>query len=186
MAVSVFIARRIDAGLFNRVHEDVFDAPPDPMLTDEFLAAPHLHIAVAVERDMMGGGQCSGRGPSTHPDKPPQWWINRDRRRGPVAQAGHRHAAGDDLRGPRPAAGLHRHLGRGRPSDEAEAFWQSLRWSRTGTRLRDVLAPPRLSGPCALPPGGVLLRGMTRDTPTPGPAPLLPSRRPVARATRAS
>lgn len=74
MVVSVFIARRIDAGLFRNAHDDVFDAPPRPDLVDSYLAAPHLHIAIAVEGDRLIG-MCSGV-VYHHPDKPDQYWIN--------------------------------------------------------------------------------------------------------------
>lgn len=133
MAVSVFIARRIDAGLFRHVHEDVFDAPPDPLLTDDFLAAPHLHIAVAVERDLMVG-MCSGV-VHHHPDKPPQWWVNE------IGVAGPWRRLGIGTRLVMTCMDHARRLGCtdiwvvSDPTDMAEGFWQSLRWSRTGTRL---------------------------------------------------
>ncbi len=74
MAASVYIARRIDAPLFAQVHDDVFDAPPDPALVESYLAAPHMHIAVAVVQGQMVG-MCSGV-VYHHPDKPNQYWIN--------------------------------------------------------------------------------------------------------------
>lgn len=136
MAVSVFIARRIDAGLFARVEEGVFDAPPDPGLTDSFLAAPHLHIAVAVERDLMVG-ICSGV-VHHHPDKAPQWWIDDLR----VAAPWRRQGIGTRL-----VMTCMDHASRlgcteirvaFDPSEAAEGFWQSLRWTRTGNRLAMV------------------------------------------------
>jgi len=74
MALSVFIARRIDAPLFANAHPDVFDSPPDMGLVERYLAAPHLHIAVAVDGAQMVG-MCSGL-IYIHPDKPEQFWIN--------------------------------------------------------------------------------------------------------------
>ncbi len=74
MAISVFIARRIDAPLFANAHEDVFDNPPQADLVAEYLAAPHLHIAVASDGAQMIG-MCSGV-VYHHPDKPNQYWIN--------------------------------------------------------------------------------------------------------------
>jgi aminoglycoside 6'-N-acetyltransferase I len=74
MSVSVFIARRIDATLFDDPHDDVFDAPPLPDLVARYLAALHLHIAVATDAGRMVG-MCSGV-VYHHPDKPEQYWIN--------------------------------------------------------------------------------------------------------------
>ena len=133
MGVSVFIARRIDAGLFGHVHEDVFDAPPDPHLLERFLAAPHLHIAVAVERDLMVG-MCSGV-VHHHPDKPDAFWINE------LGVAGPWRRQGIGTRLVMTCMDHARRLGCTEiwviadPTDEAEAFWQSLRWTRTGERL---------------------------------------------------
>jgi len=133
MAVSVFIARRIDAGLFAHVHDDVFDNPPDPHLLERFLAAPHLHIAVAVERDLMVG-MCSGV-VYHHPDKPNAFWINELGVAGPWRRQGI---------ATRLVMTCMDHARRlecteiwvvADPTDEAEGFWQSLRWHRTGERL---------------------------------------------------
>lgn len=74
MALSVFIARRIDAPLFANAHPEVFDSPPDMGLVERYLAAPHLHIAVAAEGGQMVG-MCSGV-VYIHPDKHETFWIN--------------------------------------------------------------------------------------------------------------
>jgi aminoglycoside 6'-N-acetyltransferase I len=133
MAVSVFIARRIDAPLFTTVDEDVFDAPPQPDLVERYLAAPHLHIAVAVEGNRMIG-MCSGV-VHHHPDKPDAWWINE------IGVAGPWRRQGIGTRLAMTSADHARRLGCTEiwvvsdPTDEAEAFWQNLGWTRTGTRL---------------------------------------------------
>jgi len=133
MAVSVFIARRIDAGLFAHVHEDVFDAPPDPHLLERFLAAEHLHIAVAVERDQMVG-MCSGV-IYHHPDKPDAWWINELGVAGPWRRQGIGTRLVMTCMDHARRLGCHDIWVVADPTDEAEGFWQSLRWQRTGERL---------------------------------------------------
>lgn len=132
MAVSVFIARRIDAGLFAQVHADVFDGPVDPHLLERFLAADHLQIAVAVDRDQIIG-ICSGV-IHHHPDKPESWWITELSVAGPWRRQGTGtrlvmtcmdHARRQGCRDIRVVAA---------PGDDTEAFWQSLRWARKGDR----------------------------------------------------
>jgi ribosomal protein S18 acetylase RimI-like enzyme len=133
MAVSVFIARRIDAGLFSQVHADVFDGPVDPLLLERFLAADHLQIAVAVERDQMVG-MCSGV-IHHHPDKPHSWWINELG----VAEPWRRQGIATRL--VMTCMDHARRMGCrdiwvvADPTEEAEGFWNSLRWTRTGDRL---------------------------------------------------
>ena len=125
MAVSVFIARRIDAGLFAQVHQDVFDAAVDAHLLERFLAADHLHIAVAVDRDLMIG-ICSG---VIHhsPDRPDSFWITRLA----VAPPWRRLGIGTRLVA---AMAL--------PGDAGvPALWDRLRWTRTGTGAGLVSCP---------------------------------------------
>ncbi len=130
MAVSVFIARRIDAGLFAYVQDGVFDAPPDPHLLESFLAADHLHIAVAVDRDLVVG-MCSGV-VSHQPDRGPGFWITRLR----VAPPWRRQGVGtrlvmtatDHAR----RLGCDEVCGMAGPDEAADAFCQSLRWHRAG------------------------------------------------------
>jgi GNAT superfamily N-acetyltransferase len=133
MAVSVFIARRIDAGLFSHVHDGVFDAPPDPHLLERFLAAPHLHIAVAVQRDLMVG-MCSG---VVHhqPDTPDIFCITGLR----VAAPWRRQGIGTRLvltcADHAQRLGCTEIRGLGGASEADAAFWNSLRWRRKGAAL---------------------------------------------------
>jgi aminoglycoside 6'-N-acetyltransferase I len=133
MAVSVFIARRIDAPLFSNVEDAVFDGPPRADLVERFLAAPHLHIAVAVSGNRMIG-MCSGV-VYHHPDKHEAYWINEIG----VAPGWRRQGIGTRL--VQVCTDHARRLGCGEawgvadPSDAAEGFWQSLGWTRTGQRL---------------------------------------------------
>ena len=130
MAVSVFIARRIDAPLFSNVEDGVFDAAPRPELVERHLAAPHLHIAVAVNGNRMIG-MCSGV-VIHHPDAPEAWWIDRigvapgwrgQGIAGRMVQVCTDHARRLGCREIRVAA---------EPADRAAAFWQRLGWVPTG------------------------------------------------------
>lgn len=130
MAVSVFIARRIDAGLFAQVHEDVFEAPVDPHLLERFLAADHLHIAVAVDRDLMVG-ICSG---VIHhrPDRPDSFSITRLAVAAPWRRLGIGTrlvmTASDHAR----RLACHEITAMDLPGDSAaQGFWDSLRWTRS-------------------------------------------------------
>lgn len=133
MAVSASIAGPGDAGLLPNAHEDVFDAPPGPALTRDFLAAPHLHIALAAE-DGLVVGMCSGV-TYHHPDKPPQFWINE------LGAAGPWRRQGIATRLVEACATRARRMGCTEiravadPTDMAEGFWQSRGWDRVGTRL---------------------------------------------------
>lgn len=133
MAVSVFIARRIDASLFANAHEDVFDAAPQPDLVERFLAAPHLHIAVAVDGERMIG-MCSGV-VYHHPDKPEAYWINELGVAGPWRRQG---VATQLISATLDHA---RRLGCSEawviadPTAEAVGFYQSLRAVQTGENL---------------------------------------------------
>lgn len=133
MAVSVFIARRIDASLFRNVHEDVFDSPPRSDLVESYLFAPHLHIAVAVDGDRMIG-MCSGV-VYHHPDKPNRYWINE------VSVAGPFRRQGIGSRLITVACDHARRLGCTEawviadPTAEAMAFYRSLGVPQTGQNL---------------------------------------------------
>lgn len=140
MAVSVFIARRIDAGLFAQVHQDVFDAAVDAHLLERFLAADHLHIAVAVDRDLMIG-VCSG---VIHhrPDRPDSFWITRLAVAPPWRRLGIGTrlvmTASDHAR----RLGCHEIAAMALPGDAGvPAFWDRLRWTRTGTGAGLVSCP---------------------------------------------
>jgi aminoglycoside 6'-N-acetyltransferase I len=137
MTADVFMASPGHAALVERAHPDVFDATPRPDLVRSFLAAPHLHLALAVA-EADGGrrvvGMCSGI-VYHHPDKPQQWWINelgvaspwrRNRLATRLVAACADHARALDCTEIWVVAD---------PTPMAEGFWQSLGWSRTGSRL---------------------------------------------------
>ena len=63
-----------DASVLDRVAPGVFDYPVDPRWTAEFLADTRHHLAVAVHGDQVVGMASAVH--STHPDKPPELWIN--------------------------------------------------------------------------------------------------------------
>jgi aminoglycoside 6'-N-acetyltransferase I len=52
----------------------VFDKPIDTALTQEYLAAPHSHLAVAVEGGIVVG--MASAVDYIHPDKPRELWVN--------------------------------------------------------------------------------------------------------------
>jgi GNAT superfamily N-acetyltransferase len=131
--VSVFLAGADHADLILSAHPDVFDTSPDPQLTRDFLSAPHLHIALAVEGGMVIG-MCSGI-VYHHPDKHPQWWINElgvagPWRRNGIATELVRTCAAEAAR-----LGCTEIWVVADPTDMAERFYLSLGWARTGTRL---------------------------------------------------
>ncbi len=122
-----------DADLFENLHDDVFDAPPQPDLLASYLADPRLHMAVAIVGTQIVG-MITGMH-YHHPDKPPQMWINElgvaepFRRRGiatALMQALSQHARGLDCKEIWVVAD---------PTDMAEGFYASLQWERTGERL---------------------------------------------------
>ena len=57
-----------------RVAADVFDHPVNPDWTRAFLADPHHHLVVAIDRDTVVGFVSGVH--YLHPDKAPQLWIN--------------------------------------------------------------------------------------------------------------
>lgn len=63
-----------EAPLLQRVADGLFDHPVDHPGAEEFLADPHLHIAVAIRDDRIVGF-ASGVD-YIHPDKPRELWIN--------------------------------------------------------------------------------------------------------------
>ena len=133
MAVSVFIARRIDAGLFAHVHEDVFDGSVDRHLLERFLAADHLQIAVAVDGDQLIS-MCSGV-IYHHPDKQDSWWINELGVAGPWRRQGICTRLVMTCMDHARSIACHDIWVVADPTAEAEGFWQSMRWTRTGERL---------------------------------------------------
>ncbi|PCC69801.1 aminoglycoside 6'-N-acetyltransferase I [Nannocystis exedens] len=64
-----------EAGLLERVADDVFDDPIVPARAREFLADPHHHLVVAIEDDVVVGMVSAID--YLHPDKAdPELWIN--------------------------------------------------------------------------------------------------------------
>ena len=74
MAVEIRILQRGDAAVLAHVLPGVFDRGIDVARTEEFLADPRHHLAVAVE-DGAVIGFASGVD-YIHPDKPRELWIN--------------------------------------------------------------------------------------------------------------
>lgn len=63
-----------DAGVLDRVAEDVFDGPVDPVWCTEFFRDERHHLAVAIDDGAVVGMVSAVH--YVHPDKPPQLWIN--------------------------------------------------------------------------------------------------------------
>ncbi|MDB4889699.1 MAG: acetyltransferase, gnat family [Gemmatimonadetes bacterium] len=63
-----------DAGVLDRVGDDVFDAPVDPVWCSEFFKDSRHHLAVAIENGAVVGMVSAVH--YVHPDKAPQLWIN--------------------------------------------------------------------------------------------------------------
>ncbi len=128
-----------DAALFDRLHPDVFDAALQPDLLRSYLADPRLHMAVArIDGQIIG--MITGMH-YHHPDKPPQMWINelgvatpfrRQRIATALITALSTHAA---------TLACSENWVVADPTDEAEGFYESLGWTRTGTRLAMFSAP---------------------------------------------
>lgn len=133
MTHRILLAGPDDAPLFDEVDEDVFDGPIRPDLLQSYLADPRLHILCAMDGARMVG-MCTGMH-YHHPDKPPQIWVNELG----VATPWRRQGLATRL-----VAGLADHARIlacteiwvvADPTPEAEGFWSSLGWPRTGTRL---------------------------------------------------
>jgi ribosomal protein S18 acetylase RimI-like enzyme len=73
--ITVRILGPSDAPVLQNVAPDVFDEPADPRWTEEFLADPRHHLAVALDPTGKVVGFASGVD-YVHPDKPPQLFIN--------------------------------------------------------------------------------------------------------------
>ena len=63
-----------DASVLNNVAEGVFDNAIDTRWTNEFLADPRHHIAVALQGEQVVGMASAVH--YVHPDKPPELWVN--------------------------------------------------------------------------------------------------------------
>jgi GNAT superfamily N-acetyltransferase len=133
VSVTLRLAGPGDAAQLLAAHPDVFDSQPDPSLTRDFLSAPHLHIAIALQ-DALVIGMCSGT-VYHHPDKPPQWWINELGVAGPWRRQGiaSRLVALCAQEAARSACAEIWVIAD--PTPMAEGFWKSLGWQQTGTRL---------------------------------------------------
>jgi aminoglycoside 6'-N-acetyltransferase I len=74
MAFEVRVLKAGEAHVLSRVADEVFDNAIDQTLTEEFLADPRHHIAVAIENGVVVGF-ASGVD-YVHPDKPRELFIN--------------------------------------------------------------------------------------------------------------
>jgi aminoglycoside 6'-N-acetyltransferase I len=63
-----------DELVLSRLASGVFDKAIDPVLTREYLAESHFHLAVAVEGGVVVG--MASAVDYVHPDKPRELWIN--------------------------------------------------------------------------------------------------------------
>ena len=74
MSVEIRLLGPGDAHVLQRVADDVFDEPVDPLLTDEFLADRRHHMFVALDDGLVVG--MISAVDYVHPDKAAQLWIN--------------------------------------------------------------------------------------------------------------
>lgn len=75
MTIEIKLLGPKDAGVLANVAADVFDEPIDVQRTEEFLADPRHHLAVAVTEGLVVGFVSAVH--YVHPDKPhPELWIN--------------------------------------------------------------------------------------------------------------
>lgn len=86
MRYDIHIAGPADAGLFDTVHDDVFDGPVQREFLSDYLADPHQHIAVAIVDGVLVG-MASGV-IYHHPDKPRELFINEVGVAGPFRREG--------------------------------------------------------------------------------------------------
>jgi len=63
-----------DLATLLNVADDVFDNPVDEKLAKEFLADPRHHLVAAMDDGVMIGFASAIH--YSHPDKPPELWIN--------------------------------------------------------------------------------------------------------------
>jgi len=80
-----------DNGVLADVASGVFDAPPAPRWTAEFLADARHHLAVALHNGRVVGMASAVH--YVHPDKPPELWVNE----GGVAPSHQRRGIGRQL-----------------------------------------------------------------------------------------
>jgi ribosomal protein S18 acetylase RimI-like enzyme len=74
MPFEVRVLGRADAELVANAADGVFDAPPQPQLTAEFLADPRHHLAAAIDAGRVIGIESGVH--YVHPDKQAELWIN--------------------------------------------------------------------------------------------------------------
>ena len=74
MTIVVRMLGSDETGVLASVAEGVFDDPVRPELAAEYLADPRLHLAVALDGDLVVGMASSVH--YLHPDKPAQLFIN--------------------------------------------------------------------------------------------------------------
>lgn len=74
MALMVRMVTPDETTILAALDPDVFDGPPIPACTAEFLADPRHHLAVALDADVVVGMASAVH--YVHPDKPTELWIN--------------------------------------------------------------------------------------------------------------
>jgi len=74
MDIVVRMLGPVEADVLANVADDVFDHPVRPDLAREYLADSRLHLAVALEGELVVG--MASAISYIHPDKPLQWFIN--------------------------------------------------------------------------------------------------------------
>ncbi|MEG4941845.1 GNAT family N-acetyltransferase [Microcoleus sp. F4-D5] len=75
MTIAIKILNHNDADILKNVDPDVFDDAIDLQRSEEFLADPRHHLAVAIEGELVVGFVSAVH--YVHPDKPhPEMWIN--------------------------------------------------------------------------------------------------------------
>ncbi|MBX9788100.1 MAG: hypothetical protein K2Y37_04230 [Pirellulales bacterium] len=74
MEIIVRMLAADEADVLANVADGVFDHPVRPDLAREYLADPWLHLAVALDGDLVVGTASAIS--YIHPDKPSQWFIN--------------------------------------------------------------------------------------------------------------
>jgi aminoglycoside 6'-N-acetyltransferase I len=74
VTIEIRILQANDGWVLERVANDVFDRQIDPRWSDEFLADPRHHLAVAMDGEIVVGMASAVH--YIHPDKPPQLFIN--------------------------------------------------------------------------------------------------------------
>jgi ribosomal protein S18 acetylase RimI-like enzyme len=74
MSIEIRVLHRGDDSILMNVATAVFDRPINPELTRESLEDPRHHIAVAIDKGLVVGFASGVH--YTHPDKPPELWVN--------------------------------------------------------------------------------------------------------------